>query len=192
MSLHDEARRDMIAIMSDLASRLLSLSSRKRNCAVGEQLFRAGDPVEQIYLVLCGEIVLERISAGGGRLILQRARAHDIIAEASLFASRYHCDAIVTASSEVLSVPLPRIVDACRSAPDLMEAFARHFARQLQEARARAEILSLRKVSDRLDAWLSLHDGKIPEQGGRVFLAHEIGVTPEALYRELARRKLDS
>lgn len=179
----------MIGIMSELAAHLRGLSSGKRTLAVGEQLFRASEPIERLYLVLTGEIALERISNSGDRLILQRVRAGDIVAEASYFARHYHCDATSVTKSEVASVPRSHLEVASRSDPRLMEIFARHLAKELQQTRVRAEILSLHRVSDRLDAWLSLHDGVLPDKGRWLMLAHEIGITPEALYRELGRRR---
>jgi hypothetical protein len=49
--------------------------------------------------------------------------------------------------------------------------------------------VSLKTVAERLDAWLALHDDGLPPKGQRLRVASEIGVTPEALYRELARRR---
>lgn len=178
----------MIRIMSDLAARLLDLSSTRRALASGEQLFRIGDRVERIYLVLSGEVALERISTDGNRLILHWARAGDIVAEASYFARHYHCDAISMTKSQVAGIALAHLEAASRSDPGLMELFARHLAKELQQTRIRAEILSLRRVSDKLDAWLLFHDA-LPDKGQWLILAHEIGVTPEALYRELGRRR---
>ena len=52
----------------------------------------------------------------------------------------------------------------------------------------RAEILSLRTVAQRLSAWLELN-GELPAKGEWLILAAEIGTSPEALYREIARRR---
>jgi len=48
----------------------------------------------------------------------------------------------------------------------------------------------LKTVAARLDAWLAFHDNQLPPRGKRVEFAREIGVSPEALYRELARRRV--
>ena len=68
----------------------------------------------------------------------------------------------------------------------LIKAFERT-ARELQTLRTRIEIMRLRKVADRLDAYLELYGP--PEEGGWVRVADWIGVTPPALYRELAKRR---
>jgi len=73
--------------------------------------------------------------------------------------------------------------------PALAEAWAGHLAREVQATRLRAEILSLHGVAARLGAWLAAHGAALPPRGGWRILAQEIGVTPEALYREIARRR---
>lgn len=55
-------------------------------------------------------------------------------------------------------------------------------------ARLRSEIRSLPKVADRLDAWLA-EGNALPEKGRWQEVAAEPGVTREALYRELSRRR---
>jgi hypothetical protein len=48
--------------------------------------------------------------------------------------------------------------------------------------------MSLRTVSERFDFWLAWNEGCLPEKGLWKNIAEEIGVSPEALYRELAVR----
>ena len=56
-------------------------------------------------------------------------------------------------------------------------AWSRGLAYEVQKARLQAEIVSMRPVAARLDAWLSWH-GAMPARGGWVSLAAEIGVSP--------------
>lgn len=70
----------------------------------------------------------------------------------------------------------------------LADAWSAHLARSVQVARMRAEIRNLRTVAERVDAWQG--EGRaLPEKGRWQDLAAELGVTREALYRELARRR---
>ncbi|WP_210191730.1 Crp/Fnr family transcriptional regulator [Rhodomicrobium vannielii] len=172
-----------------LAERFAQLSPRPIALAAGETLFRCGDRVARVFLVTDGAVRLERATHAGVRLILQRAVAGEIVAEASCFAARYHCDAVAASSSRLAYVPLKRFRQACALDPALLSAFAQHLAAQVQEARARAEILALKTVASRLDAWLSLRDGALPQKGQWRDLADALAVTPEALYRELASRR---
>ena len=89
--------------MPDFVDRLSKMTGRDRQLRAGETLFRAGDPVRSLFLVAAGEIRLIRMLPHGSELTLQRARAGAVLAEASLFASRYHCDATAGENS-VLSI----------------------------------------------------------------------------------------
>ena len=68
------------------------------------------------------------------------------------------------------------------------QAWVRHLAHEVQQARMHAEIVSLKTVAARLNAWIAWN-GDLPRKGEWAALAVQIGVSPEALYRELARRR---
>ncbi len=179
----------MITIMStDLVGRLLKLPGRDQSVGAGRRLFRTGDPVLSLFIVVSGEVRLVRALPHGAQLTLQRADAGTPLAEASLFAERYHCDAIGGQKAVVRSIPLSRVKAALREDPALAFAFLRHLAHEVQRSRTQAEILSLKTVAERLDAWTALN-GDMPEKGHWREVAAEIDVTPEALYRELSRRR---
>jgi CRP-like cAMP-binding protein len=179
----------MIVIMSaSFAATLRPLASRSRRLAADAHLFHRGDPVSHLFLVVEGRIDLLRFAEDGSRLVLQHAGPDDILAEASVFSPRYHCDAIATAPCVVASISRQRFRDRLRGDPHFAEAWEQHLAQEIQALRLRSEILSLRTVAARLDAWLAWH-GDAPPRGAWKHLADQIGVSPEALYRELARRR---
>jgi CRP-like cAMP-binding protein len=179
----------MIVIMLSLKSLILAGHPQEYSLATRETLFRLGEQVTRLYVVLEGDVALERLSTEGQRLILQRARRCDVLAEASLFSATYHCDAVALTPARVAGACLKRLRAASRDNPMIMETIARHLAGQVQHTRARAEILSFKRVSERLDAWLVLNAGKLPVKGDWHALADELRVSAEALYRELARRR---
>jgi CRP-like cAMP-binding protein len=125
----------------------------------------------------------------GFELTLQRAGPGAILAEASLFTERYHCDATAIEESVLRVASLRRIRAALKDDPVFAAALMRHLAQEVQRARPHAETLSLKTVAERVDAWTTLNDGSPPPRGRWRHVASEIGVTPEALYRELARRR---
>lgn len=174
--------------MRDIGDLLKSSAARKRSFGAGEYLFHLGEPVAALFVVLEGEIHLVRHQEHGGAIVLQQAGPGDVLAEASLFSDCYHCDAIARTSATVRSSPKRELLSRLRTEPEFAEAWAAHLAREIQSTRFRSEILSLTKVALRLDAWLAWH-GKLPPKGEWVQLAHQIGVSPEALYREIAKRR---
>ena len=156
----------------------------------GETLFRRDDKVVSAFLVRVGQISLRRALKDGGFLTLHKASAGDLVAEASLFADCYHCDAVAEVPAMVSSVSkteLKRLLENSALSDQLSVKAFESIARELQNLRARIEIMRLRKVADRLDAYLELYGS--PELGGWVHVADWIGVSPPALYRELAKRR---
>jgi CRP-like cAMP-binding protein len=182
----------MIAIMSELRPLIETNARGKAELSPGEALFRLGDRVTRLHLVVAGDVMLERTSASGLRLILQRAQAGDVVAEPSIFAETYHCTALAASTATVVFASASDVrTDVLRDSASL-ERLARQFGRNVQAARFRAEILSLRRLSERLDAWLDLNGGILPPKGSWLALAADLAVTPEALYRELAKRRSSS
>lgn len=179
----------MILIMfSEIFDSLRSSGGSRRALNPGEYLFHLGEPVRRLHLMLEGEAHLVRFDENGGSVILQRTRPGGVVAEASLFAKIYHCDAIATEPTTVQSIPRSALRKRLREEPDFAETFMAHLAHEVQNARFRAELLSLRTIEARLAAWENWC-GEIPPKGEWRHLAQQIGVSPEALYRELAKRK---
>ena len=179
----------MIAIMSEaFPARLAALATRRLSLARGASLFRAGDAVRGLHVVERGLVELARDGAGGERLVLQRAGAGELLAEASCFSARYHCDATAREEASLAFVPLA-VLTAARESPDFVWAMARHLALGVQALRGRAELLSRRSLAERLDGWIALNGPAPPRPGGWAAVAAEIAVTAPALYRELARRR---
>lgn len=175
----------MIFIMSDWID--IFDGAPVRIVAKDATVFRQEDRVRSMYLVRSGAVALERPLTDGVPLTLHVATPGMALAEASLFAETYHCDAVARSDAEVASLPRAKFLTAIRSRPDAALSLIKSHAKEVQAQRARIEILRLRRVSDRLDAWLDLH-GK-PSKGEWIMVAEKIGVSPAALYRELAKRR---
>jgi CRP-like cAMP-binding protein len=180
----------MIAIMSGrLIALLLEMRDSEHRLDPGESLFRAGDPVLRLFVVVEGMVGLVRHGESGRQLLLQRAAAGSLLAEASYFSTHYHCDAVACEPSRLIGVATRRLKAAERDEPGFMHELAAHLARDVQRMRTQAEILTLRTVAQRLDAWLLASGEPLPAKGAWAGLATQISVAPEALYRELARRR---
>lgn len=159
-----------------------------RRFAAGAPLFHAGDPVRRMHFVRSGAVALTRLGRDGRATVFQRAGPGDVAAEASLYAERYHCDAVASSDALVSVVSTARFLVALRDDPQRAEAWAAGLAGALLRARAQAELRGLRTVSERVDAWLAVH-GSPPPRGSLQAMAADIAVSREALYRELAKRR---
>ncbi len=180
----------MITVMfGEIDPFLSDLRFRSRAFGPDESVFHLGDPVRVVHFVESGAIQLVRRQKVGAVLMLQRAGPGSVVAEASLFSSAYHCDAISLGGATTRAyskADLKRLLGQNR---DFSDAWARRLSQELQSARLHAEILSLKTVAERLDAWLAWKEGVFPGKGEWKSLASQLGLSPEALYREIARRR---
>jgi CRP-like cAMP-binding protein len=183
----------MIAVMSEkVFSYLTAKAVAQKSFGKGEHLFHRDDPVRMLFLIEGGYVNLIRFQADGNQALLQRSTAGTVLAEASLFSERYHCDAVAMAATEALLVPVPAVRKMLEYDLIFAGEWMAHLSRELVSARKRSEIAALRTVSARLDAWIAWNDDALPARGDWRGLADEIGVSPEALYREMSRRRRSS
>lgn len=180
----------MIEIMSGLLiAALAPLPWTDRHVAAGARVFHAGDAVRSMFIVAEGAARLVRRRPDGDALVLQIARAGEPFAEASLTAARYHCDGEAQGPTRLRQAPVDAVKTLFARDATAATAWIAHLGAQVQAARWRVELLGLRTVAGRLDAWLDWRGADLPPRGAWRSLAEELGVTPEALYRELARHR---
>ncbi len=151
-------------------------------------LFHQGDTVESLFLVLTGEVRLVRHQPDGSSITLQRAKPGGLLAEASLYSVRYHCHAVTQQASCVYSLPRQAMFVHLQTNHEFAYDWMNYLAQEVQQARFRSELLSLKTVAARLDAWLNWQGGRLPAKGEWKALAEQLSVSPEALYREIAKQ----
>lgn len=153
-----------------------------------ERLFRQGQSPRLMYFVRHGEVALERAGERGEAVVLQCV-AHGFVAEASLQAASYHCDARVTRAGEAAALPLERVRATLAQDAAFALRWIAMLGGEVRQLRARCERLSLRGVETRLIHYMKSEgvDGCVHIASGLKSLAVELAVTHEALYRTLAR-----
>lgn len=181
----------MIEIMlSSIRELFAGLTERCLELSSGNYLFHRGDRVSSLYFVVEGTLALTRYQEDGQAVVLQRATSNQVLAEASLYAGYYHCDGVAETSAIVLGWSKKQFIAQLNSDPRLSNLWANHLASELVSARAHCEILSRKTVADRLDGWLGWQGSMLPPRGEWKALALQLSVSPEALYRELSRRRI--
>jgi CRP/FNR family transcriptional regulator, dissimilatory nitrate respiration regulator len=175
----------MIAVMSD---NFFDLPATERVLRKGRYLFHQSDAVQHMFQIVESEVQLIRRDKQGHKLILQRGGQGNILAEASLFTNTYHCDAVAVEVSGVRCFSRNDVLKRFESDPIFTKQWATHLASEVRTARFKAEVLSQRTVAQHLDMWL-LQNGVLPDKGTWKQLAAEIGTSPEALYREIAKKR---
>lgn len=159
-------------------------------CLAKDQvLFRNADPVRFMFIVEEGCVELVRHARSGARLVLSRVKPGYVLAEASAYAEVYHCDGVSIGPSRVKRVPTTEFQQKLAANANLQYVWAKSLAHELQAARMNAEMRSLRTVAEKVDVWLESNK-LLPLKGELQVLAQILGVTREALYRELAKRRV--
>jgi CRP-like cAMP-binding protein len=180
----------MITIMSkSFAKQLIERAQKHRTLKKGTFLFHKGDPVNCVFVIDKGLVELTRPQIDGTSITMQRATAQTVLAEASVYSDIYHCDACAAMPSTVFQLSKTEFLSHLSKDPPFSILWSAHLAREVQSARYRSEILSSKTVAQRLDGWLSWYKNELPDKGQWKSVAEQIGVSPEALYRELAKRR---
>jgi CRP-like cAMP-binding protein len=99
-------------------------AAKERTLKAGETLFRAGARTAGLYEVIRGKIRLVRVNRVGRETVLHVAPAGDTLAEASLFSSTYHCDAIAATEAVVRLYPKAALLAELERNPKVAQAFA--------------------------------------------------------------------
>jgi CRP-like cAMP-binding protein len=170
-------------------------ASVERKLKAGQALFRQGDKAIGLYEVVSGKVRLVRIDRSGREAVLYSAAAGDTIAEASLFAPVYHCDAIATTAAVVRLYPKAALLGEFQSDPWAAQAFMAMLARQVMGLRTRLEQRNIHSARERVRHHLAVNagpDGRTVTLAGTLKdLAATLGLTHEALYRTLAEMQAD-
>ena len=91
--------------MVDWLTQIVRTAGIERALKVGQVLFRTGQRTIGLFEVISGSVRLVRVDRAGREAVLHLATAGETLAEASLFAAAYHCDAIATTDAVVRLYP---------------------------------------------------------------------------------------
>lgn len=146
----------------------------------GVVLFREGDPTDGMFVCLTAEVRMDRIGPDGEAVTIHRVEASQSFAEASVFADRYHCDAVVLTEGEIVRIPKSIILGGFAD-PEFSTAYNRIMSRQVHAYRQIVEIISIRSAVERVYAAVvaGLLDTSVMNLSQRIALTHE------ATYRAL-------
>ena len=162
---------------------LPSAAIQQQDYKSGERVFSQASRTRAIYYLISGEVHLLRFGRDGGQVMIHRAFGGDFFAEAALFSSNYHCDAIAQKDCRLVRLDKKRVLSEMQNNPDFSVAVSQHFAHQVQSYRRLLELRSIKSADARVLA--AIDAGLL---GGNIkALASEIGLTHEATYRALSK-----
>ncbi|MBI5445356.1 MAG: Crp/Fnr family transcriptional regulator [Deltaproteobacteria bacterium] len=158
-------------------------------------LFREGEPVEGMFVLLSGGVKIYKLSPDGKQHILHIVRPGQAFAEAAIFMARgYPAYAEALQKSKVFLLPKNPFLALLREEPDVSLNIIATLSRYLKMFADRIEDLSLKDVSARLARWLL----QSADDRGRDFweldmtkgeLASQLGTVSETLSRTLRKFK---
>lgn len=162
--------------------------------ASGDRLFWTGDPITGMYFVREGLVTLVRTLESGQDVVVQRAGPGELLAEASLFADHYHCDAICETDVACAVFTKQDFQDAL-SRPEVSLAVLKIYSRSIRELRTQIELRNIKRADERVLAYLSLlpADGHGWRRPGLAWtdIGRTLGLTHEAIYRAVSRLRRD-
>jgi len=166
-----------------------------RKLTAGEALFHRDDPVGQVFVVIDGEVILQRHTIEGAAVIFQRAKAGETLAEASLFSEHYHCDAVAVTAAGVIAFSKNEVLKGMEADASFGREVLAQTSRKLIETRSRLELRNVRSARERILQYLVLVGGDgidgITFDKSLKDVAAEIGLTHETFYRSLKKLEAD-
>ena len=181
--------------MADWLTQSIRAAGIERALKAGQVLFRAGQRPTGLYEVITGSVRLVRVDRAGREAVLHIALAGETLAEASLFASIYHCDAIAATNAVLRRYPKAEVLAEFERNPKIAQAFMAMLAQQVMMLRTRLEQRNIHSARDRIRHYLMVNAGAdrqtVVLPGTLKDLAAELGLTHEALYRTLAEMAAD-
>ena len=165
-------------------------TARTVRLQAGDAVFTQGARPDSVDYVKAGEVHLLRCTPSGHDILLHRIQK-GFIAEASLDAATYHCHAHAARASTLLRFDRRLFNAALDAREEFRRAWSAMLAQEIRRLRTQCERLALHKARDRIVHYIDCEGrhGVLELSNTRKVWAHELGMSHEALYRELNRLK---
>jgi CRP/FNR family transcriptional regulator len=171
-------------------------AGRERRLERGEILFHEGESAEALFALISGRLKLVRYAPQGRELLLHLVQPGQSFAEAALFADgTYPATAEAMAKSVVWCLPASSLRQLLAASPELGLAMLGSVSMWTRKLAAKLELLTQRRVEERLALYLLGRIGERElETGGvitltepRNLIAAQCGTVPEVLSRTFRR-----
>lgn len=163
-------------------------STRTVMLAKGDVLFQAGESVKLAYWLERGGIALRRLLSQGEFLTVSHIVPGNLIAEASLFSSHYHCAGVADQDCVVRVYAMDEIRQRLEQDPFVARQLGYSLAKEIMQLRTRLELSGIHSAHERLLSWIKLNadeTGMLCLNRSLKSIASELGMAHETLYRSL-------
>jgi CRP/FNR family transcriptional regulator len=137
----------------DLA-RLDEIVRRRRPVERGDRLFRAGDPMQAVYVARDGAFKTVSVSEDGEEQILGFHLAGELIGLDALGDGKHRCEAVALTTANVCEVPFADLTHVASQLPSLQQQLLRVIGHSLNRDTDHREILVRRQANERIALFL--------------------------------------
>ena len=128
---------------------------RPRRYEAGRLVFQRGDPAEEVFLVVAGQLRVSVCSVDGRELAFRIAVPGDIVGEiGALDEGRRSADVTALRDSEVLALARPDLLRLLATRPTMAIGVSRFLCGRLRETTEQLEAQALQRVERRLARFL--------------------------------------
>ncbi len=173
----------------------VSAAGTPRRLPHDEIVVRQGDPLECLFLITSGVVRLSSVTREGREVVVALLGTGELFGESALLGNPSPVQARVVGTTDLVSLPLPHLLDVLRHHPSTAEELLRLVASRLHRtSRALEESLSgdvPARLSSRLRDLAETHGAPTPD-GVRILvpltreeLARMVGTSRESVSRTL-------
>ncbi|MEM9537131.1 MAG: Crp/Fnr family transcriptional regulator [Cyanobacteria bacterium P01_E01_bin.45] len=172
-----------------------STSGTLRKFQKGELIYCQSHKADSMFILQSGRIKIERYTNDGKPVPLRIVRPGEMFGELSILNRVYFDNAVCELDSCVLTYPITLIQRAIDCQSETMKLFANNMLKTIQFMSYSLELRTIRSAQERVMRYLSLVKGAdekyVKLDRSYKDIAEQIGLTPEAFYRTLAKLERD-
>jgi CRP/FNR family transcriptional regulator len=179
--------------------RLDQIIGRRRKVARGTNLFRIGDPFQNLYAVRLGHFKTCQISQDGVEQITGFQMAGELLGMDAISTDLHHCTAVALEDSEVCEIPFSSLQSLLGDMPTLLRHFHRMMSQEITREQSVMLLLGNMQATQRFAAFLVNLSSRYEARGyspstfqlrmSREEIGNYLGLTIESISRLLSRFK---
>ncbi|CAI9085954.1 Crp/Fnr family transcriptional regulator [Candidatus Methylacidiphilum fumarolicum] len=157
-------------------------------------LFREKQPVLGFYIMICGSIMVYRLTSEGKEQPIHIFYPPESFAEACLVSDGYPANAKAVISSQVLLITKTDFLNLIRNRPEIALRIIGSMSNHLRKLVDKLDSLSVKDAETRFIQWIHKHfhddhlsSAIVPLLLPKKIIAAELGITSETLSRILAK-----
>jgi len=174
---------------------------RSRPLRAGEHIFRVGDPLRIIYIVLSGSIKNSIASAAGGEQVVGFRMAGDWLGLDGSETACHTTNAEVLDTTVVCQIPYAQLDELCSRFPSFRSRLVKQFTTEIQREHEHLLVMAQADAEARLAMFLLSLSTRLKARGlsplvfvlsmRRCDLANYLGIAPETVSRLFTRLQAD-